>query len=333
MKAFRLIIFLLLVCSMSLNAQTRLSIVELNTENLFDTIHDEHKNDYEFLPKSNHRWTTYRYWEKLNKIGQELIACGRDSNSWAIPDLVALCEVENDSVLRDLTRRSVLRKARYEYVMTNSPDLRGIDVALLYSPFSFGIINYHPIRIQPLEGMRPTRDILYVSGRIITGDTLHVFVVHAPSRMGGEHFTRKFRMHVSKRLGEAMDSIKQLSPDAYIIAMGDFNDYATSPAIEYLCSHGMVNVSSDAKGDNGAKGTYRYRGQWGSLDQILVSLSLAGKVADCRIGDEPFLLEEDNKYGGVKPYRFFRGPIYNGGFSDHLPLIMHLSFSNKQIAY
>ena len=132
-----LLTILFLLCSFLSEAQTRLTIVELNTENLFDTRHDTLKNDYEFLPDSPRHWTRTKYWQKLNRIGQTIIACGEDSSGWTLPDIVGLCEVENDSVLFDLTRRSLLRKARYEYVMTASNDARGIDVALLYSPFSF----------------------------------------------------------------------------------------------------------------------------------------------------------------------------------------------------
>ena len=107
------------------------TLVQLNCENLFDCRHDSLKDDHEFLPEAYRRWTPSRYWKKLNRIGQEIVACGGEGKQWRLPDLVALCEVENDSVLRDLTHRSLLRTARYEYVMTNSPDVRGIDVALL----------------------------------------------------------------------------------------------------------------------------------------------------------------------------------------------------------
>ena len=319
-----LFVIINLSCITDTKAQTRFSVVELNTENLFDTLHDAGKNDYEFLPQSTHRWTTYRYWEKLNKIGQELIACGQDSTEWALPDIIALCEVENDSVLRDLTKRSVLRKARYEYVMTNSSDERGIDVALLYSPFSFALLHHNSFRIKPIKDMRPTRDILYVSGRIITGDTLHFLVVHAPSRSGGEKFTRKNRLLVAERLCQTIDSIRNSSPSAYIIALGDFNDYSDSPSLGLIYSHDMVNVSANAKGNNGAKGTYRYHGKWGSLDQIIISRNLASKLHHCRVIDDKFLLEPDSKYGGFKPYRFYMGPKYNGGYSDHLPLKLDL---------
>ena len=111
-----------------------LTLVELNCENMFDYTHDDGKQDTEYLPEATRHWTRNRYWHKLNNIAQEIISCS--SADGGIPDLVALCEVENDSVMSDLSRRSLLRNAGYEYLMTSSPDMRGIDVALMYSPYS-----------------------------------------------------------------------------------------------------------------------------------------------------------------------------------------------------
>ena len=297
-----------------------LTFMELNCENLFDTRHDSLKNDLEFLPEGSYKWTPYRYWAKLNHLGQEIVA---PSNP--IPDFVAMCEVENDSVMFDLTRRSLLRNAGYEYVMTSSPDERGIDVALLYQPASFALLHSHSIRITPLPDTRPTRDILYASGVIITGDTLHVFVVHAPSRRGGEVASRPYRLHVASQLAEAVDSVYAISRDAKIIIAGDFNDYADSPALQYLYEHHLINISADAKGSHGAKATYRWHGEWRSLDQILCSPSLAARKQSSVIGDLPFLLEDDEKYGGKTPYRTYLGPRYLGGYSDHLPLVVQFS--------
>lgn len=296
-----------------------LTFMELNCENLFDTRHDSLKNDLEFLPEGSYKWTPYRYWAKLNHLGQEIVA-----QSNPIPDFVAMCEVENDSVMFALTRRSLLRNAGYEYVMTSSPDERGIDVALLYQPASFALLHSHSIRIKPLPNTRPTRDILYASGLIITGDTLHVFVVHAPSRRGGEQASRPYRLHVASQLAEAVDSVYAISRDAKIIIAGDFNDYADSPALQYLYEHHLINISADAKGSHGAKATYRWHGEWRSLDQILCSPSLAARKQSSVIGDLPFLLEDDEKYGGKKPYRTYLGPRYLGGYSDHLPLVVQL---------
>ena len=296
-----------------------LTFMELNCENLFDTRHDSLKNDLEFLPDGSYKWTPYRYWAKLNHLGQEIVA-----QSDPVPDFVAMCEVENDSVMFDLTKRSLLRNAGYEYVMTSSPDERGIDVALLYQPASFALLHSHSIRIKPLPDTRPTRDILYASGLVITGDTLHIFVVHAPSRRGGEQASRPYRLLVASQLAEAVDSVYAISRDAKIIIAGDFNDYADSPALQYLYEHHLINMSADAQGSHGAKATYRWHGEWRSLDQILCSPSLAARKQSSVIGDLPFLLEDDEKYGGKKPYRTYLGPRYLGGYSDHLPLVVQL---------
>ena len=297
-----------------------LTFMELNCENLFDTRHDSLKNDLEFLPEGSYKWTPYRYWAKLNHLGQEIVA-----QSDPVPDFVAMCEVENDSVMFDFTKRSLLRNAGYEYVMTSSPDERGIDVALLYQPASFALLHSHSIRIKPLPDTRPTRDILYASGLLITGDTLHVFVVHAPSRRGGEQASRPYRLLVANQLAEAVDSVYAISRDAKIIIAGDFNDYADSPALQHLYEHHLINITADAKGSHGAKATYRWHGEWRSLDQILCSPSLAARKQSSVIGDLPFLLEDDEKYGGKKPYRTYLGPRYLGGYSDHLPLVVQFS--------
>jgi hypothetical protein len=230
-----------------------------------------------------------------------------------------LVEVENDSVLRDLTRRSLLRNAGYQYLMTQSPDVRGIDVALLYQPFSFRPICYDELDVQPLEGMRPTRDILYVQGETMNGDTLHVFVVHAPSRYGGEKATRPNRRVVMERI---VGAIHLLPPDAKVIVAGDFNDYADSSSLQYLEEHGLHNVTKDVVGTHGAKGTYRYKGRWQSIDHVLVSTVLCDSVAQTFVHDAPFLLEEDKKYGGFKPFRTYNGYRYQRGFSDLLPLVV-----------
>ncbi len=303
-----------LLITHSASAQS-LTMVELNCENMFDCKHDSLKQDTEWLPDGPRQWTPARYWRKLNSIGQVILSCQQEG----VPDLVALVEVENDSCLFDLTRRSLLRNAGYDYLMTTSPDVRGIDVALLYQPFSFRPICYDCLYVKPLEGMRPTRDILYVLGETVKGDTLHVFVVHAPSRFGGEKATRPNRRVVMERL---VETISQLPPGAKVIVAGDFNDYADSPSLLFLEENGLHNITSKAKGSHGAEGTYRYEGRWQSIDHVLVSTALTDFVLQTSVNDAPFLLEEDKKNGGVKPLRTFNGLHYQRGFSDHLPLVV-----------
>ena len=299
-----------------------LTIVELNCENLFDYTDDEGKDDAEYLPEASRHWTKKRYWRKLNNIAQELLSCSDEG----IPDLIAICECENDSVLRDLSKRSLLRNAGYEYLMTSSPDLRGIDVALLYSPFSFAPIRSYPIRITPIEGMRPTRDILYACGEVSSGDTLHVFVVHFPSRYGGERHSRPFRKAVADRLCQSLDSIQKQSVDARILIAGDFNDGPESPVLQQISQHGIRNLTKEAHGANGVRGTYRYQGEWESIDHILGSSYIYNKVECARIHAPKFLLEDEKLYGGYRPRRTYNGMRYQPGYSDHLPLVVQIKW-------
>lgn len=162
-----------------------------NVENLFDCQHDTLKNDYEFLPDAPKGWTQARYHDKLARIAKVIIATGEEN----VPDLVGLCEVENDHCLKDLTENSPLREAGYRYVMTDSPDERGIDVALLYQRGTFKLVGKNCISVPYKEiERRPTRDILHVTGQVASGDTLDVFVCHMPSRAGGEEKSEPYRL-------------------------------------------------------------------------------------------------------------------------------------------
>lgn len=318
-------------------APSPLTLVELNCENLFDCVHDTLRDDYEYCEGGAKNWNFGRYWRKLNNIGRGIVSCGGVGEDFRKPDLVALVEVENDSVLHMLTRRSMLRSAHYDYVMTNSDDVRGIDVALLYNPNTFVLLEHRSIRVTMGRNVRPTRDILYVKGLVADSTgwgnvPLHVVVVHAPSRRDGAAATAPLRMLVSNRLCELTDSIRATDSGANIIVTGDFNDYHNDVSVSQLCGHGLINVSASARGINGAKGTYRYQGEWGSLDQILVSESMLRWPANysCFINDSDFLTEEDTKYGGVKPRRSYYGPKYDPqGFSDHLPLVFTVSTAIK----
>lgn len=308
-----MLIIIFLIFHFSIAYSQSLTVVELNCENLFDCRDDSLKEDEEFLSDGARHWTRFRYWRKLNNIGQELLSC-----SSSLPDLIALVEVENDTVMHDLTRRSLLRNAGYQYLMTESPDVRGLDVALLYQPTAFHPICYETISVPPLKDMRPTRDILYVMGETVAGDTLHVFVVHAPSRYGGERQTRAFRKHVVQTLLPFLPDV-QSKP---VIVVGDFNDYADSPSLKLLYQQGLINATREAKGSHGARGSYRYQGEWRSIDHVLVSPALYEKIDTVYINDANFLLEDEPQYGGLRPRRTFHGYRYQPGFSDHLPLVV-----------
>lgn len=315
---FRVSLVLTLTVVSALRAGAQYVLVELNCENLFDTTHDAGKNDYAYTPEGTNHWTRTKYWNKLNNIAREVLSC-----SDRLPDLVALVEVENDSVLHSLTRRTLLRRASYEFLVTSSTDKRGIDVALLYQPSRFMPLCYDEIRIDTMPGMRPTRDILRVSGVTHGNDTLHIFVVHMPSRYGGELETRKYRNHVAGVIRREVNSLA----GGNVIVTGDFNDYSDSQSMLLLEQGSLHNITAGVQGLNGrAQGTYRFRGEWHSIDHVLVSENLLPHVITAYINDSEFLLEKDDTYGGWRPLRSFTGSTRHGGFSDHLPLVVNFSF-------
>ncbi len=307
-------------------------VVSWNIENLFDTHHDSLKNDREFLPDATRHWYYNRYKKKLADIARAITAIGE----WNPPALIGLCEVENDTVLRDLTRRSPLKELDYRYVMTDSPDLRGIDVALLYQRDLFKLLSSRPVSIPPFGQHRPTRDLLHVSGLLLTGDTLDVFVCHLPSRSGGARESEPYRLHAAQILRTEADSIlhKRLHPQ--VIIMGDFNDYPTnksirevleaeapSPTLSPLKLYHLLARKAKSKDF----GSYKYRGEWGLLDHLIISGTLLNRSGEFFTSEDkanvcllPFLLIEDKKYGDKEPFRTYKGMKYQGGVSDHLPI-------------
>lgn len=329
--------FLFLLCCLSaiplyVRAQSEVPqrsfrVMEYNVENLFDSEHDTLKDDRAFTPEGTYEWTPSKYWRKLNAVARGIVLGSTHDDKFHVPDIIGLCEVENDSVVHSLVCRSLLRGAGYEYVMTSSPDMRGIDVALLYHPFSFKLLNHYSLRVDTIEGMRPTRDILYVKGETFMGE-LNVFVVHFPSRSDGERATRPFRQQAMSRLCQSVDSLQNSEPEAQILVMGDFNDYSDDAVMQQLHERLLVEVTSPERIQlpPDVRGTYRYQGLWGSLDHVFVSSSLLPYFRSSAVAGHPALVEPDAKYGGLKPYRFFRGPIVNGGFSDHLPLLVEFRY-------
>ncbi len=314
-------------------------IVSYNVENLFDCQHDSLKNDYEFLPHSIRRWTWTKYKRKLDAVARTIVAAGEHT----LPALVALCEVENDTVLRDLTRRSALKEAKYRYVMTDSPDERGIDVALLYQRDRFKLLNYRSISLKyetRKREYRHTRDILHVSGLLLSLDTLDVFICHFPSKAGGSKEAENHRLYAARKLKEQSDSIYQQRKRPFIILTGDFNDTPHSRSIREELNVRMLPVDKqDIKPEqlyhlhtqeiknNREHGSYKYQSEWILLDHIIVtgstlnaSSNFQAVKGEAGIFRAPFLLTEDKKYGGIKPFRTYYGMKYQQGYSDHLPV-------------
>lgn len=328
---FCLLLFLPEILVSQKNELTRFRVLSYNCENFFDCVDDSLKSDEEYLPGNIRGWNYSRYQKKINNISAVVVNAGQ----WDVPVLVGLCEVESDKCLFDLTRNEGLKNLKYKFVHFESPDPRGIDVALLYQPDRFKVIEKNPVRIKYNGGLTGlTRDILMVKGIIPTGDTLFVFVCHFPSRLGGELESEEKRIFVAKILKSKTDSLFQRDENANIIIMGDFNDYPDNQSLkdvlkvqkpENFESGKLYNMMFPLMDSN--KGTHKTDADWGILDQIIISGHLTDSNAGFKITqshaeifDAPFLLINDDKYLGNKPFRTYNGMKYTGGYSDHLPV-------------
>ncbi len=314
-------------------------IMFYNVENLFYPTNDSLKNDDEFTEKGTRYWSWKRYYDKINKIGKTVIALGE----WEPPAIIGLCEVENIECLNDIVKNSPLKKYGYEIVFQECDDRRGIDVALLYRPDHFKLIDFESIKLVfPEANSRPTRDILYTKG-IAGEDTVHLFVNHWPSRYGGQLATLPKRNFAAKVLRAKFDSISTVNPTANIIAMGDFNDHPDDESMLKILKAKKTTASME-KDDllnliwqyEFKKGTHKFDHEWGILDQFVVSQpvtdSLKGLfsgMSDAQIFDADYLLEPEKDGVGKITNRTYIGFKYHGGYSDHLPIYMDLRFTSN----
>ena len=297
-----------------------------NVENYFDTYDNPSTSDEEFTPTGENRWGWKRFEKKRDDIAKTILLAADTYGEY--PALIGLCEVENRFVLKQLVEQTPLARAGYSFLHRESPDNRGIDVALLYREDIFT-----PLEEKYIGSSFPTRDILYTKGVLNNLDTVHIMVNHWPSKRGGEKSSSLKRMLVSHQARHVSDSILNANPSANIILMGDFNDTYDTRPLENLSP--LINLSQWA---TGAEGTHKYRETWSIIDQFLVSENILETEKDegefspqwlyCKKGMEIFapdnLLCTDETYLGVKLKRTFIGPRYNGGVSDHLPILLKL---------
>ena len=352
-------LLLLLLFAMPLLGQTDFRVMSYNVENLFDTEDDPLTADNDFLPSGNRHWSRGRYDRKLQQLAKVITAAGE----WSTPAVVGLCEVENDSVLTHLLRRTPLRQQHYRYCMTHGRDTRGINVALLYQRDKFRYRGHaeHPIRFSRNQH-KHTRNILHVWGEVVTGDRLDLFVCHFPSRYGGEKESEQDRFDAARTLRSLCDSIHALRPAPHILIMGDFNDTPDDASIrKVLDAHPFPDPCPENSNCMAMKfptdslppslhlftlfegnqsnrlGSHKYQGEWSQLDQIILSSTLADTTAamhlvpgSARIFAPPFLLTPDKTWRGQRPFRTYYGFKYEGGFSDHLPLIVDFKLNLPQ---
>jgi hypothetical protein len=316
-----------------------LRIMFYNVENLFDIIDDPFTGDNEFTPQGQMHWTEKRFRAKLNKLYKVIVAAG----GWEPPGMIAFAEVENRFVLDQLFTATPLLKYHFEMIHRDSPDQRGIDVALVYRPGRLTKISEKFFRIDYADEAIPrTRDILYCTFMVDLKDTIHVFVNHWPSRSGGQLSSERNRLYVASVLKSKTDSLFRLDQRTKIIILGDFNDQPDNRSLQKVLQAGptdsipepgqLYNLSCCKSKDVGC-GTHKYGRNWSLFDQVIVSGDLLQEdriylLPDAyTIFNPPFLLEPDDKYLGNKPYRTYVGFKYHGGYSDHLPVYIDLKFS------
>ena len=323
------------------NPAGEFKIMFYNLENLFDPFDDSLKDDNEFLPTGIRGWTWKKFEKKLQNTSKVIISAG----GWRPPEIVGVCELENRFGLIQLLKRTPLEPFGYQIVHEESPDARGIDVGLMYRPDRFKLLYHRAIPvIFEGETVATTRDILYVKGLVAGKDTLHIFVNHWPSKYGGASATIPRRKDAALRLKSVTDSIAAQNPDALIVITGDFNDQPTDESVAIHLGARTVPVPSDTSGyylsnlmfplmGKWDVGSNKFREEWSIIDQFIVSSALLNRKTGLRLSEKkaeifraPFLLEQDQNFNGTKPFRTFSGPTYQGGFSDHLPVLLYLNY-------
>ncbi len=328
-----LLIIIIFISSCAKKPVQTISFAFYNLENLFDTIDDPRIDDNKYLPDSKIPWNSERYQHKLDNLTKVM----KSIDTTGFPTLFGLCEVENIDVLKDLINHPDLKEAGYSILHKNSPDERGIDVALLYQSKHYTPVETNYIKLVfPWDPTNKTRDILYSKGVVGKNDTLHIFVNHWVSRWGGQEETEPSRRFIGGLLKNITDSILSLQPNANIILAGDLNDNPTDVSItddlgalavnEPYKEKALYNLSHNLflQGE----GSLYYK-SWDMFDQIIVSSSLLkGNNGIKSMTEEQKVIKYDwmlyqPKKGPARPSRTASGKYY-GGYSDHLPVFIQM---------
>ena len=322
-----------------------------NLENLFDTYHDEGKNDYQYLPDGQNEWTEAKYQQKLKNMAR-VIRAMRDDNG-RYHTILGVSEVENRHVLDDLVNEPAIAEANYQIVHYDGPDRRGVDVALFYKPEQFKLleslsipftfepsqIDFSAWTVEEKDAFR-TRDVLFVRGTI-DGEMFGFYVAHLPSRLGGKG--ADLRPRGAEIIYDHAMKMEQEYPGIKIVVMGDMNDNPTDVSMTKFM-HGREKISEVGPEDfyspflsmfkKGFSSLY-YRGEGNIYDIILTSRSLvAGEGLQLqkinrkgyygRVFKKDFMTNQSGPYKGT-PFRTFSGGAYIGGYSDHYPTYIVVS--------
>ena len=334
--------FVFLLVAVSAFAQERKlarhAVCFYNLENLFDTQHDEGKNDYDFLPDGSYKWNQQKYEHKLSNLAKVLSELGTDLLPYGA-SIIGCSEVENDHVMDDLMAQPAMAKRGYKYIHIEGPDKRGVDCALIYNPKAFKVEKYFHKQYVYENGdtARKTRPFLCVQGKL-AGDNLTVVVCHWPSR-GADGI---FREYGGRQVRQMTDSIAAADPTQHIIVMGDMNDDPDNKSMA-KCLGARRKISEVGEGDfynpwwdilrSRGQGTLSYQGAWNLFDQIVLSKNLIDQykqkaptqltLYNYHIFKRDYMLQEEGKFKGT-PKRTHAGGVWLNGFSDHLPACTYL---------
>ena len=344
MKKIILVISLIVISFAVMGEEKKGHIVMFyNLENLFDIYDDPVVRDDEFTPEGPKEWTQTKYEKKLSNIESVIYALAASKKNF--PAIIGVSEVENRRVLDDLVSTPKLAKANYQIVHYDSPEARGVDVALLYRPDVFQYIKSDPF--QPIIPDRPgfkTRDILAVYGTI-EGELFCFFVNHWSSRIGGAEQSEFLRCGCAKTLKDYTDSIQVAHPDIKIVIMGDMNDDPKDKSMAEVLD-AKEKMSKVEKGgmfnpfwsmQKAGYGTLGYQDSWSLYDNMIVNSNLLPDkgVGELRIlkgargkfyGNvfkRPFMVQAEGKYKNY-PWRTFSGNTFLGGYSDHFPVYIEV---------
>ncbi len=331
--------FILLVCTISscnfaqnnTKSYQIASIGFYNVENLFDTINTQDVNDEEFTPTGKNKWDSKKYYEKLDRLAEVISLMGSEHT----PDgaaVLGLAEVENKAVIYDLTQQERIKDRGYQIVHYDSPDKRGIDVALIYQPKYFKVesSSTHTLKLPERDDFF-TRDILLVSG-LFVGERVHFMVAHWPSRRGGEKRSSPMREAAGLLAKSIVDSILLVEgPTAKVIFMGDLNDDPVNKSVRInMNSKGDISKVVEGSMFNPFEelykkgiGTLAWQDAWNLFDQIMMSPAFVLQKSGFHfhkavVFNKAFLMQKDGRFKGY-PWRSFAGGSYLGGYSDHFP--------------
>lgn len=346
LKKFKVLFLLLLTFTFSFDIfaqqEYKMGMVGFyNLENLFDTINDPNIDDEEFLPNGKNMWNTHKYLKKLENMSYAISTIGTDPNGkFYSPDglaVLGLSEMENRQVLEDLVAQPSIKDRNYQIVHYDSPDRRGVDVALIYNPKYFKVTNTKSYKLQvPGQPNFISRDQLVVTG-LFDDEEMTFIVMHWPSRYGGEKRSMPGRVAAATLCRHITDSIMSEKPEAKIVMMGDLNDYPTNKSItDHLRAKGSAKEMTNDDFFNPMYelhkkgiGTNYYRDVKGVLDQTIITKSLMNTGFDTyqmfmpMVHDKEFLKQHGGRYNGY-PWRTFGSGIWLGGYSDHFPVYMIL---------